>query len=292
MKILGTGLTGLIGSRVVEILALKGYEFEDISKETGIDITDRAAVKRTIERSVAPWVFHFAAATDVQGSENERILGTSGAVWRVNVVATEDIAALCLSLGKRMLYLSTDYVFDGKKQSYTEDDTPNPQGWYAVTKYEGEKRVRALLHNGLIVRIANPYRANPQGKKDFVHKMIDRLSAGLTVSAPYDQLFVPTFIDDVARAIQMLIEGGAYGTYHVVGSSAVSPFDAAVEIANVFEFDQTLVLKTTFAQFIRGRAPFPQFAALQNKKAREYGITMSTFSEGLTDVKRQEQTRQ
>ena len=78
-----------------------------------------------------------------------------------------------------MLYISTDYVFDGTKDEYTEDDTPNPQGFYAETKCKGEDAVRELGNMGLIIRIANPYRAHPIGKKDFVHKMKERLEANL-----------------------------------------------------------------------------------------------------------------
>src|SRR3990172_3326247 len=94
MKILGTGLSGLIGSRIVELLSPQGYQFEDLSKETGVDITDHRIISQRLERSDAPWVFHLAAVTDVQGAENERLLGQSGPAWRVNVAATENIATV------------------------------------------------------------------------------------------------------------------------------------------------------------------------------------------------------
>ena len=288
MKILGTGLSGLIGSRIVELLTPQGYQFEDLSKETGVDITDHRIISQRLECSDAPWVFHLAAVTDVQGAENERLLGQSGLAWRVNVAATENIATVCRMTGKRILYISTDYVFDGTKEMYTEVDRPNPKGWYAVTKYEGEKIISEISPAGLIVRIANPYRAHPVGKKDFVHKMIERLAASQGIVAPTDQLFVPTFIDDIAEAILELVSRGASGICHVVGDTAISPYEAACMVARTYGFAVSAVSKTTFAQFSRGRAPLPQYAVLRNDKIKGMGIVMRNFSQGITEVKRQE----
>lgn len=287
MNILGTGLSGLVGSRVVELLT-PDFSFENLSLETGVDITQKESVDAYLEKSQAPWVFHMAAYTDVQGAEKERMLGEKSAAWKVNVLATENIAENCKKLGKKLLYVDTDYAFDGKKESYTEEDEPHPLGWYATTKYEGAKRVLALGDLGLVIRISNPYRAHPIGKKDFVHKMLERLQAGSPVVGPTDQLFVPTFIDDIAYALKALIGAQAHGIYHVVGSTPCSPYDAAITIADVFGCDKTLVQKTTFAEMFAQRAPTPQYAVLKNEKIKALGVGMRTFSEGLAEVKHQE----
>ena len=245
-------------------------------------------------RSSAPWVFHFAAYTNVQGAEKERELGQKSLAWRINVEATETIIENCKRLGKKLVYVDTDYAFDGKKKQYREEDTPHPLGWYAITKYEGAKRVLSLGKMGLVIRISNPYRALPPslvlqpGKKDFVHKMMDLLSGGNTVMAATDQIFVPTFIDDIAQALCILVVRGASGLYHVVGGSALSPFDAAREIARVFGYDTSLVKSTTFAQMFANRAPIPQYAALSNNKIRRLGVSMHSFRDGLLEVQRQE----
>src|SRR4030042_6196951 len=229
MKIIGTGLSGLVGSRVVELLS-PSYSFENLSLETGVDITQKETVDAYLDRSDSPWVFHFAAKTDVDGAEKERNLGEKGSVWLVNVGATQYIVDACRRTKKRLLYISTDFVFDGKKDVYNEDDIPKPQGWYAVTKYEGEKRVTSL-DNGLVIRIAYPYRASDKVRPDFVNKIIARLKSGESIAAPGDKLFGPTFIDDIAHAIQVLVERNARGIYHVVGSEAISPYRAAQQIA-------------------------------------------------------------
>ncbi len=287
MNIIGTGLSGLVGSRIVELLS--DDTFEDLSLETGVDITDYNIVNSRIGKSPAAWVFHFAAYTDVQGAEKEKSLGKDSLAWKINVLATENIVAACKQTGKKIIYIDTDYAFDGsKKEPYTEEDTPHPLGWYAMTKYEGAKRVLALGDQSVVIRIANPYRANPIGKKDFLHKMLERMQSGQTIAGATDQLFVPTFIDDIAAALKALLKANATGLYHVVGSSSLSPYEAGRTIARVWGIDESLVTETTFAQFFSGRAAIPQYANLSNAKIHTLGIDMRTFEEGLREVKRME----
>lgn len=287
MNILGTGLSGLVGSRVVELLS-SSHTFTNLSLETGIDITDHNAVTSTIKASEAPWIFHLAAYTNVQGAELERDLGEKSAAWKVNVIATENIVEAARAYHKKVLYIDTDYAFDGTQKSYSEEDVPSPLGWYAKTKSEGAKRVLTLGDSALVVRIANPYRANPVGKTDFVHKMLERLQKNLGISAPSDQLFVPTFIDDVASAFSALLAAKASGIYHVVGSTALSPYEAALAIAREFHCDTKQITKTSFAQYFADRAPTPQYAALTNDKIRTLGVAMHTFEEGLKILHTQE----
>ena len=262
INVLGTGLSGLVGSRVTELLASR-YSFENLSLETGVDITDAQSVKQFFDKSDANWVFHFAAFTDVQGAEKERSLGEKSIAWKINVAATQSIIDNAVKCSKKVLYIDTDYAFDGKKSKYSEDDVPNPLGWYAKTKFEGAKRVLELGNQGLVIRISNPYRAHPvglavqPGKKDFVHKMLERLQSKQGITAPKDQLFVPTFIDDIAYAIDALITHDAHGVYHVVGNSPISPFEAAVTIAAEYGCDSALIKSIAFADMFRDRAPTP-----------------------------------
>jgi dTDP-4-dehydrorhamnose reductase len=292
MNILGTGLSGLVGSRVTRLLSPE-FTFENLSLETGVDITDKNSLDAYFVKSAAPWVFHMAAYTDVQGAEKERTLAEKSTAWKVNVIATEHIADICKQLGKKILYIDTDYAFDGKKKSYTEEDMPNPLGWYAITKSEGAKRVLALGNMGLVIRISNPYRACPvglpaqAGKKDFVHKMLESMQTGQTVKAPSDQIFTPTFIDDIAAALRVLVRLGASGIYHVVGSP-ISPYKAAGVIAKIFGYDKALVQKTSFAAMFAGRAPVPQYAALKNDKIKSLGVGMHAFDDGMREIKKQE----
>lgn len=287
MNILGTGLSGLVGTRLITLLG-DHMNFQNLSLENGVDITRKDDVDSYLQNSDAPWVFHLAAYTDVQGAEKERELQENSTAWKVNVSATENIVANCKKLNKRLVYIDTDYAFDGKNWPYDEDAPTSPLGWYAITKTEGARRVRTLGENGLIIRISNPYRAHPVGKKDFVHKMRERLEQGLEITAPHDQQFVPTFIDDLARAIDILVKENASGIYHVVSSSALSPYEAAISIAQVFGLDESLVKKTTFAQMFKDRAPAPQYAVLTQQKIQRLGFTPRSFLDGIREVKSQE----
>ncbi|MCL4359740.1 SDR family oxidoreductase [Patescibacteria group bacterium] len=280
MKILGTGLSGMVGSRVTELLGDR-YAFANLSLETGVDITDGPSLRRAMIASPASWVWHFAAQTDVDRAEREREEGTSGTTWRVNTGATQEIARICRETGKRLLYISTDYVFDGSRPRYTEEDIPHPLGWYGVTKYEGECAVAVLGDRALILRIANPYGPHLGKKPDFVGKIREKLAKGQEISSPSDQLFMPTYIDDIARAIDSLVRNDAHGLYHVVGEDALSPYGAARCIARTFGYDESLVKETSFARYFRGRAPRPFHAVLEHDKITKFGIRMSTFEEGL-----------
>ena len=287
MEIIGTGLSGLVGSRVTSLLSPR-FTFTDLSKETGIDLLDFSKMREMISASPALWAFHFAAYTDVQQAEAEKAKGKESVSWKVNVGATENIVNICNETGKKLLYISTDYVFDGTKDEYDEDDLSHPISWYGQTKYEGEKLVQTLGDHSLIVRIANPYRSNPVGKMDFVHKMLERMNAGLEIQAPSDQLFCPTYIDDLASGLEKLVSTDAHGIYHVVSATGITPYDAAKELALEFGYKDALITPVSYSQYFSGKALPPKQALLKHDKIDALGVRLHTFDEGLKAVKEQE----
>ncbi|MEK7450531.1 MAG: SDR family oxidoreductase [Patescibacteria group bacterium] len=282
MKILGTGLSGLIGSRVVELLnGNHEFEFSDT------DITDKGAIDEKINSSSASVVLHLAAKTDVDGCEKDKILGVDGDTWRINVEGTRNITEACEKSNKKLIYISTDFVFDGEKESaYSEEDKPNPVNWYATTKYEGEKIVQNSNLNWIIARLAYPYRANFQ-RKDFVRNLIHFFKNKEPLNMVTDHIMTPTFIDDIAFALDKLLKNNSKGIFHIVGSSFVSPYEAAVKIAEVFNFDKTLIKTITRKEFFKHRAPRPFRVAIKNAKIQKQGIKMKTFEEGLREIKNQ-----
>lgn len=285
MKVLGTGLNGLVGSRVIELLGSK-YEFENLSRSTGIDIGDREGVLKKITSSNASLVLHLAAKTNVDACELDKSLGENGEAWKINVLGTQNIADACLQSNKKLIYISTDFVFDGAKDVYGEEDIPNPINWYAQTKYEGEKIVQGLKTPWIIIRIAYPYRANFE-RVDFVRAILKRFQDGLSVSAVTDHIFTPTFIDDIAFALDVLIKNNSTGIFHAVGSQSLAPFDAAKLIAETFGFDQNKITPVTRAEFFKNRAPRPFQLRVKNDKIRGLGINMRTFEEGLQEILKQ-----
>lgn len=287
MKILGTGLTGLVGSRIVELL--KDHKFENISRSAGVDITDKSSILKSVKSSDAQIFLHLAAKTDVDRCERDKGLGKEGEAWKINVEGTRNVADACLQTNKKLIYISTDFVFDGINPpigGYSEEDTPNPINWYAKTKYEGEKIVQALKTSWIIARIAYPYRANFP-KLDFFRAILKRLQEGNQIAGVTDQIFTPTFIDDVAFAIDMFIKSNSIGRFHVVGNQSLSPYDAAILIADMFKLDKSKISKTTLAEFFKGRTPRPFKLALKNDKIEKLGIKMRTFEEGLKEILKQ-----
>lgn len=288
-QIIGLGLSGLVGSRIVELLRDK-YDFVDLSISKGIDITKQETLKALRGYRDARFVLHLAAKADVDGCEKDKIFGKDGDAWRLNVLGAKNVAQICALENKKMIYISTDFVFDGTKpqeQSYSEDDTPNPLGWYAKTKYQGEKEVETSGCEHIIARIGYPYRAKYEIKKDFFRAVLDRLNQGLEVRAITDHIFCPTLIDDIAYALDSLITNDASGIYHIVGSGSVTPYDAALKITEVFNLDLSLVSKTTREEFFKDRAPRPFNLSLKNDKIKQLGVKMRSFEEGLSEIKRQ-----
>ncbi|MBI2032935.1 MAG: SDR family oxidoreductase [Candidatus Levybacteria bacterium] len=283
MRILGTGLTGLVGSRITELLK-DTFEFENISLDTGVNITEKDSVLRAITSSTASIVVHLAAKADVDGCEKDKLLGKEGDAWKINVKGTQHVVDACRLGGKQIIYISTDFVFDGEKEEYSEEDAPSPINWYAQTKYEGEKIVQGSDTPWLIIRIAYPYRSSFE-RKDFVRAVASRLKNGQEVTMVKDHIMTPTFIDDIAKALHLLIEKNATGIFHVVGSQWVSPYDGALLIAKTYGFDTGLVQETTRAQYFTNRAPRPFRLALKNDKLRRLGVPMLPFSEGLASIK-------
>ena len=319
MKILGTGLSGLVGSRVVELLKDQ-YKFES----SEVDVTDRESIINKIKTSDAPIVLHLAAKTSVDGCEKDRgkdirtfchpelVSGSyemlnqvqhdtqkrfwtgqndeewrdKKTAWGINVYGTKNIVDACEKNNKKLMYISTDFVFDGSRKTYNETDKQNPINWYGATKYEGEKIVQKASIPWIIVRLAYPYRAH-FAKKDFVRILIDKFEKGESLQMVTDHIITPTFIDDVAYALDALIKNNATGIFHVVGSEFISPYEAALKIAKVFNYDKKNITNTTRLKFFRNRAQRPFHLALKNDKIQNLGVKMRSFEEGLKEVKRQ-----
>jgi dTDP-4-dehydrorhamnose reductase len=291
-KVFGIGASGLIGSRIAELLT-NSYYITNLSTSVGIDITNPetlSVIEKDTEHSV---VILFAAKADVDGCEKDKPLGKNGQAWKINVDGPRNVAHVCRRAGKRLLYISTDFVFSGEDtpaNGYSEEDLPSPIDWYAATKFEGEKAVVASGVDHAILRVAYPYRLHFPLKKDFVHAIAGRLAQKLPVQAVTDHIMTPTYVDDIAASIERLLGGSYNGIFHVVGSQFISPYEAAQAIAEEFGYDKDLVQKTTRAEFFQGRAPRPFNLSLKNDKIEHLGIQMRTFRQGLQDLKKIDNT--
>lgn len=287
MKIFTIGGSGLVGSRIAELLKDK-YEFDDLSITNGTDITNPASleiIKNDTEHEV---VILLAAKADVDGCEKDRSLGEDGDAWKINVGGVQNVVNACRPTNKKLIYISTDFVFDGSaKQTspdwkgYVETDAPNPINWYAETKFKGEEIVRNSGLPYIIARIAYPYRKEFVAKLDFVRAIKNRLANQQLVTAVTDHIMTPTHIDDIAACIDVLIHSNAEGIYHVVGSQSLTPYEAAIMIAEKFGLDKSLISKTTRDEYFAGKAPRPFNVSMNNDKIKKLGIKMRSFEGGL-----------
>ena len=222
MKVLVTGVKGQLGYDVVNELEKRGHEAIGVDIEE-MDITDEVAVKNDITAAGVDAVIHCAAYTAVDAAEdNEDICR------RVNVDGTENIAKVCKELDIKMIYISTDYVFDGEgERPWEPDDKQNPQGVYGQTKYEGELAVMNNLDKYFIVRIAWVFGVNG---KNFVKTMLSLAETRDSLTVVNDQIGSPTYTFDLARLLVDMVETDKYGIYHATNEGLCSWYDFAVEI--------------------------------------------------------------
>ena len=179
-------------------------------------------------------VLHLAAFTDVNGAWSQN-KDQNGLCFQLNVTGTQNIVNLCKKYGKYLIHISTDYVFDGTKEGkYLETDTSSPIEWYGETKYLAEKVVLDSGIKAAILRLAFPYRASFEPKKDIVRQLINDLNVCKLYPQWTDHFTSPTYIDDIAVAVRNFIDNQYTGIYHCSRSSAQSPFDMCQLIAEVF----------------------------------------------------------
>lgn len=284
MKILGIGLSGLVGSTLQHLL-INDFTFENISLSDGVDITKPLAVRNRIVSSDASLILHLAGKTDVDRCQKDKPLGKHGDAWKINVIGTENIVAACREGRKKIVFISTDFVFDGKKDgAYREEDRCNPINWYGVTKHEAEKIVSSLA-SSVIIRIAYPYGATHPTKKDFVAHLVDHLARNEAIAGVTDHVMTPTYVPDIASALKQLITQGKTGTYHVVGSEFITPYRAIERIGRIFGYSVGHLRPTTRKEFFKNRAPRPFRLQLNNDKIQQLGIGMKTFEQGLEEIK-------
>lgn len=275
LKISGTGLTGLVGSRIVELLQ-NDFDFTPIPF-ADMDITNKDAVNKKLYETDFDIFLHAAAYTNVDGAQKD-----PDAAQKLNVTGTQNVFETVTNKRKKIIYISTDFVFDGATGAYSEDATPNPISVYGKTKYKGEKIVGK---NGMIVRISYPYRAIFDQKKDFVRGIIDTLKSGQQMSGVTDQILTYTFIDDIAYGLKHLFTNFSNETYHLVGSDSLSGYDSIMTMCDVFSLDRSKVDQTTYDAFYANRAKRPKNGAIVSIKNNFY--PMKNFRAGLTAMKNQ-----
>jgi dTDP-4-dehydrorhamnose reductase len=270
MKVLVTGAGGMLGRDVVLAAGNAGHDVIGFG-HTELDVTDPAALGAKFELERPDVVINCAAWTDVDGAEE-----SEDAALAVNGAAAGNVAAAAAEVGASVVYVSSDYVFDGSKAApYVETDQTAPLSAYGRTKLAGEEATAAANKRHFVVRSSWLFGI---GGSNFVETMLRLASTQNEVLVVRDQVGSPTYTWHLAYGIVRLIEGVEFGIHHMAAGGACSWYDFAREI-----FDQAkvecLVLSAT-TDMLGRPAPRPAYSALDSQ--REHAIELPSWRDGLS----------
>ncbi|MFN8522949.1 MAG: SDR family oxidoreductase [Chloroflexota bacterium] len=277
MRVLVTGSNGLLGTKLVEQLLARGHEavgsgrgdrvngyLGDFRYER-LDVANAAQVRRVMTSVRPDLVLHAGAVTDVDGCERP---DARERAWETNAVGSGLVAEACAEQGAHLVYVSTEYVFDGRAGPYDEESETNPLGWYAQTKREGEIRVVAASQGFAIARTTVVYGHTRHARKDFVAWLLGSLRAGTPVRIVADQIGSPTLADNLAGMVLAIGLVGASGVFNTAGAEIVSRHEFALKAARRFGLDESLIGRVTTAE-LGLAAPRPLHAGLLMHKFRQ-----------------------
>lgn len=263
MRVLVTGVKGQLGHDVMNELAKRGIEGVGVDIEE-MDITDMASVDRVITEAKVDAVIHCAAYTAVDAAEDNVAV-----CRRVNAEGTENIAKVCQKLNLKMMYISTDYVFDGQgERPWEPDDERHPLNVYGQTKYEGELAVEKYVEKFFIVRIAWVFGVNG---KNFIKTMLRLGRENGAVRVVDDQIGSPTYTFDLAVLLVDMIQSDRYGRYHATNEGLCSWYEFACEIFRAAGMNDVKVTPVKTGEF-PVKAVRPSNSRMSKEKLTENGF--------------------
>ena len=271
MKVVVTGAGGMLGSDVARVAAAQGHQVAAFDHDE-LDVTNPASVERVIGRERPGAVLNCAAWTNVDGAE-----ASEKEAEIVNGEGAHFVASAAAEAGAKVLYVSTDYVFDGSKRGpYTESDEPNPINAYGRTKLAGERATALATKRSFIVR--SSWLFGPQGN-NFVETMLRLGQGGGPVVVVHDQVGCPTYTGHLAVGLVRLIDSEAFGIHHMAGQGSCSWYEFAMEIFRQSEV-VTRVMASSSDMMARP-ATRPANSVLGS--GRESPIRLPEWQRGLAD---------
>lgn len=287
LKLLVTGGTGLLGYNLVQQLLKKGYSvYPTYNKNTPFKLAGARWSKVNLEdpsqltqlfRDIKPdAVIHTAAYTDVDGCELHR-----ERAYRINFLASMTVARLAARHGSLLIYVSTDYVFDGDKGMYREEEAPNPINYYGLSKLLGEVATLSAMdkENVLVVRVSGLYGYSPTGKRNFGINVLEKLLRGEEVRAFYDQYLSPTYTYFLSRRLIDVLEREIRGVLHLAGER-LSRLEFAQLIAKVLGADAELIKPISMKE-ANLPARRPRDSSLDTTMAKKLGLELPSQEESV-----------
>ena len=263
MRILVTGVKGQLGHDVMNELAKRGHTGIGVDVEE-MDITDAKKVNEVIRASEVEAVIHCAAYTAVDAAEDQVEL-----CRKINAEGTENIAKVCKELDIKMMYISTDYVFDGEgTRPWEPDDERHPLNVYGLTKYEGELAVEKYLDKFFTIRIAWVFGVNG---KNFIKTMLKLSETRDELNVVDDQIGSPTYTYDLAVLLVDMIETEKYGRYHATNEGLCSWYEFACEIFR--QAGRDVKVNPVSSDEFPTKAKRPHNSRMDKSKLTENGFT-------------------
>ena len=228
-SLITTGINGLVGSKFADLYKNK-YNFDSLDvrdPDNPVDIRNYDQIISRLEKSDASTVIHLAAFTDVTTAWKQEG-DKEGIAYQVNVVGTKNIVKACLQTKKKLIHISTSFVFDGENEGlYKETDPVKPIEWYGQTKTEAEEIVKESSIDWTILRIDKPFRSDPFMKIDIAHDIINKIKNNNLPPQFDNHFFGPTFIDDFAKVINFFVVNKHNGVFHATSGEKWSDYDFA-----------------------------------------------------------------
>lgn len=247
MRVLVVGASGLVGNALLSLFrgdhqAVGTFCNHPLKGLRHLDLTDPAQVQTVVRQTRPEVVLQPAAIPNVEYCETH-----PEQTWAVNVQGTAHLLDAVRAIGARLVFFSSDYIFDGRAGPYAEQARPNPLNVYGRQKLAAEERIRSTLRDYLIVRTTVVYGWEHAGK-NFVARLVRQLGQGRPVRAPVDQIGTPTYVRNLAQVVKELVEGGHRGIFNVVGPQLIDRYRFACLAARVFGLDERGVLPVTTAE--------------------------------------------
>ena len=289
MKVFVTGANGLLGQELIALLMKKNFEVIATSKGESrlqvsgsnfsyhaLDITDGMASNKILHETRPDLIIHAAAMTQVDQCELDKIN-----CYNINVTATRFLIEAAKEISARFVYVSTDFIFDGVSGPYKEDDEARPLNYYGSTKLSAESEV---IESGLqwtIVRTVLVIGNASSTRSNIISWVRDKLTKGEKIKVVDDQFRTPTFTEDLAKGIVLIVEKNATGIYHISGRDLLTPYQIALKTADHFQLDRSLIEKADASSFSQPAVRPPRTGFYIDKARADLGYEPLSFEDGL-----------
>ena len=291
-RIFIVGANGMLGQRTIDFYSsdknvqlfacsIEENPFFDNVDYLSCNITERDKIKKVVYNFMPDVIINAAAYTNVDLSETER-----ETAWKINVKGVEHLAETARVIDAQIIHISSDYIFDGKRGPYSENDKPNPLGYYGRTKLASENVLKISGALYTILRTNVLYGVASKSKADFVEWLIDTVTSGKPVRIVDDQVSNPTFIDDLVQAISKVIEFRKHGVYNIGGKEFLSRYEFTKIIADYFNLDKSLITPIKTKELNQAARRPLESGLITLKAEAELGYKPVTIRESLAIIKR------